>query len=188
MCYQVSVILKAGRVIWITGLSGSGKTTLAREIQHLLNIRDQPALLLDGDELREAILGSSNDQTQQFDQAKREELAFTYCRLAKLFVKQGYWTIVSTISMRKSVFAWNRENLPNYFEILIDLPLRILEERDPKNIYADFKNGKRKNVIGLDINAEMPLHPELIFNETNLKSPLQMAKTVINMIEPEYRN
>ena len=177
------IILKNGRVIWITGLSGSGKTTLAREIQRLLYTKGRAAILLDGDDLREAILGSSKDQHQKFGEAKREELAFIYCRLAKLFVRQGCWVIVSTISMRKSVFDWNRKNLPNYFEILIDLPLAILEARDPKNIYADFKNGRRKNVMGLDINVERPLHPELVFNETNLQSPVQMAESVVNIIE-----
>ena len=92
--------------------------------------------------------------------------------------------IVSTISMKKSVFDWNRKNLPNYFEILIDLPLEILEARDPKNIYADFKNGQRKNVIGLDIAVEWPSQPDLIFNEANLQSPVQMAKFVVDFFEP----
>ena len=142
--------LENERVIWITGLSSSGKTTLALEIQRLLKTKHRAAILLDGDDLREVILGSSKDHSHQFDGAKREDLAFTYCRLAKLFAEQGCWVIVSTISMRKSVFDWNRRNLPNYFEILIDLPLRILETRDPKNIYADFKTGLRKNVVGKD--------------------------------------
>lgn len=177
--------LENEKVIWITGLSSSGKTTLAREIQRLLKTKDRAAILLDGDDIREVILGSSKEQNQQFDEAKREEMAFIYCGLAKLFAEQGCWVIVSTISMRTSVFEWNRQNLPNYFEILIDLPLRILEKRDPKNIYADFKTGRRKNVIGLDINAEWPRQPDLIFNETNLQLPAQMAESAINFIEPE---
>lgn len=178
------LILKTGRVIWITGLSGSGKTTLARQIQLLLRTKEQPVLLLDGDDLREVILGPSKDQNQQFDQEKRRELAFIYCRLARLFAEQGCWVIVSTISMRKAVFDWNRKNLPNYIEILIDLPLEILEARDPKNIYSDFKKGRRKNVIGVDINAEKPQHPDLVFNESNLLSPSQMAETVIDFFQP----
>lgn len=181
----MDIILKIGRVIWITGLSGSGKTTLAREIQSLLRAKSRPAILLDGDDLREVILGPSRDESQQFDDKKRKELAFTYCRLARLFAEQGFSVIVSTISMRKSIFDWNRMNLPNYFEILIDLPLEILEARDSKNIYRDFRKGWRKNVMGLDINAEKPQHPELVFNQSNLQSPIQMAASVINIIEPE---
>ena len=176
--------LKNESVIWITGLSSSGKTTLALEVQRLLKTKGMPAILLDGDDLREVILGTTKDQNQQFDEAKREKLAFIYCRMAKLFLEQGWWVIVSTISMKKSVFDWNRKNLPNYFEILIDLPLEILEARDPKNIYADFKNGQRKNVIGLDIAVEWPSQPDLIFNEANLQSPVQMAKFVVDFLEP----
>ena len=179
------IYLENERIIWITGLSSSGKTTLAREIQRLLKTKNREAILLDGDDLREVILGPSKDQNQQFDGTKREELAFIYCRLAKLIAEQGCWVIVSTISMRKSVFDWNRENLPNYFEILIDLPLQMLEARDPKNIYADFKTGRRKNVIGMDINAEWPSQPDLVFNENNLQLPAQMAEFVVNIIEPE---
>ena len=60
------------RVIWITGLSSSGKTTLALEIQRLLKTKHRAAILLDGDDLREVILGSSKDQIDQFDEAKKE--------------------------------------------------------------------------------------------------------------------
>ena len=180
----MEIRLKNESVIWITGLSSSGKTTLALEVQRLLKTKGVPAILLDGDDLREVILGTTKDQNQQFDEAKREKLAFIYCRMAKLFLEQGWWVIVSTISMKKSVFDWNRKNLPNYFEILIDLPLEILEARDPKNIYADFKNGQRKNVIGLDIAVEWPSQPDLIFNEGNLQSPVQMAKFVVDFLKP----
>ena len=62
--------LENERVIWITGLSSSGKTTLALEIQRLLKTKHRAAILLDGDDLREVILGSSKDQIHQFDEAK----------------------------------------------------------------------------------------------------------------------
>jgi len=177
------IILKNGRVIWITGLSGSGKTTLAVAIQQALTQKKMPVALLDGDQLREVLLGSSQNQAQQFNSAKREELAFVYCRLAKLLSEQGLWVIVSTISMRQSVFDWNRNNLPNYFEILIDLPIETLRTRDPKNIYADYNQGHQKNVIGLDIVADKPSNPELVFSEVNLKSPEQMAELALKCIE-----
>ena len=52
--------------------------------------------------------------------------------------------IVSTISMKKSVFDWNRKNLPNYFEILIDLPLEILEARDQRIFTQILKTDSEK--------------------------------------------
>ena len=65
-----------GRVIWITGLSGSGKTTLAKALQKEL----PGSILLDGDELREA-LGSAN---HGFDVESRKKLAKTFSRSARL--------------------------------------------------------------------------------------------------------
>lgn len=177
--------MENGRVIWITGLSGSGKTTLAHAIQHSLKLKNKFAVILDGDQLREVIFAPSMSEEQRFNISERERLGLVYGRLAKLIAEQGLWVIVSTISMRKPVFDWNRDNLPNYYEILIDLPVEILETRDPKNIYADFKSGRRENVIGLDIDAEKPSQPELVFNERNLQSPEQMAEFFISCIKSD---
>ena len=66
----MEITLKNESVIWITGLSSSGKTTLALEVQRLLKTKGVPAILLDGDDLREVILGTTKDQNQQFDEAK----------------------------------------------------------------------------------------------------------------------
>ena len=178
--------MKNGRVIWITGLSGSGKTTLAHAIQHSLKLKNKLSIILDGDQLREVIFDPSMSEEQRFNISERERLGLVYGRLAKLIAQQGLWVIVSTISMRKSVLDWNRDNLPNYYEILIDLPVEILEARDPKNIYADFKSGRRDNVIGLDIDAEKPSQPELVFNERNLQSPEQMAEFFISCIKSDF--
>ena len=57
---------------------------------------------------------------------------------------------------------------------------------DPKNIYADFKSGRRENVIGLDIDAEKPSQPELVFNERNVQSPEQMAEFFISCIKSDF--
>ena len=54
----MEITLKNESVIWITGLSSSGKTTLALEVQRLLKTKGVPAILLDGDDLREVILGN----------------------------------------------------------------------------------------------------------------------------------
>jgi cytidine diphosphoramidate kinase len=152
-------------------------------MQRALKMRGISAILLDGDKLRDVFFSPSMSEHQKFDTSERENLGLFYGRLAKLTAEQGFWVLVSTISMRKSVFDWNRDNLPNYYEILIDLPLEILQARDPKKIYADFKSGRRDNVIGLDIEAERPRHPELVFNESNLQSPEQMAELALRCID-----
>lgn len=138
-----------GRVIWITGLSGAGKTTLAKALQKAL----PGSLLLDGDELREA-LGASG---QGFDAESRRRLALSYARLAGLLARQGATVIVATISLFHEVHAWNRANLPGYTEIFLDVPEAVRRGRDPKGLYA----GKVRQMAGSGVKAELPLDPHL---------------------------
>ena len=105
---------QTGRVFWITGLSGAGKSTLARALQARL----PQSILLDGDELR-AVLGAT---ASGFDRQSRLELARTYARLCGLLAGQGHTVIMATISLFHEIHAWNRENLPGYREIFLDVP------------------------------------------------------------------
>lgn len=138
-----------GRVFWITGLSGAGKTTLGRALQGAL----PGSLLLDGDELREA-LGASG---QGFDAESRRRLALSYARLAGLLARQGATVIVATISLFHELHAWNRANLPSYVEIFLDVPESVRRGRDPKGLYA----GNVGHMAGSEVKAELPLAPHL---------------------------
>ena len=53
-------MLKAGTVFWITGLSGSGKSTLANQLNSQLHKLNKCTVLLDGDELRQALGASAS--------------------------------------------------------------------------------------------------------------------------------
>ncbi len=144
----------SGRVIWITGLSGSGKTSLARALLGEL----AGAVFLDGDALRE-VLGAAGGG---FDPASRRNLALTYARLAGLLAGQGLTVVVATISLFHEVHAWNRENLPGYLEVFLDVPREVCRRRDPKGLYAA-RNAAE--MVGSGMEAEFPLSPHLVLNE-----------------------
>ena len=144
----------AGRDIWITGLSGAGKTTLAKALQQKL----PGALLLDGDELREA-LGADG---RSFDVQSRKRLAQTYARLAGLLACQGATVIVATISLFHDLHAWNREHLPGYVEVFLDVPEAVRRQRDPKGLYA----ARVPNMAGTGVQVELPLAPHLRLDGT----------------------
>ncbi len=137
-----------GKVIWITGLSGSGKTTVAKAL--LPKIAN--AILLDGDELRTVL----NAENTAFDKEGRENLALTYARLAKLLADQGHIVIVATISLFHKVHEWNRENLPNYLEVFLDVSEDERRRRDPKGLYKAQESGKLENMAGLELQVEFP--------------------------------
>ena len=63
--------------------------------------------------------------------------------------------------MFREVYAWNRANFPNYFEIYLKVPLDELRLRDPKKIYQRYDAGDLANVAGLDLHIDEPLKPHV---------------------------
>lgn len=144
----------AGRVLWITGLSGAGKSTLARA----LCARLPQSILLDGDALR-SVLGAT---TSAFDRAGRLGLAQTYARLCGLLAEQGYTVVIATISLFHEIHAWNRENLPGYVEIFLDVPEDVRRKRDPKGLYAAEQAGTVRQMAGAETPVDFPIAPDLV--------------------------
>ena len=151
---------QTGRVFWITGLSGAGKSTLARALQARL----PQSILLDGDELR-AVLGVT---ASGFDRESRLELARTYARFCKLLAGQGHTVIMATISLFHEIHEWNRENLPGYREIFLDVPEEIRRQRDPKGLYAAARNGSVRQMAGAETPVDLPLSPHLVLPTARL--------------------
>jgi adenylylsulfate kinase-like enzyme len=166
-----------GVVVWVTGLSASGKTTVSKHLVGLLT-EYQPTILLDGDELRSALGVVGNYSKEQ-----RVELAKNYFKLAKLLSNQGFIVVVAALAMFNEIYAWNRENQDNYVEVFLNYPVDELFKRDPKGLYARFRNGIEKNVAGLDLKVDTPDDPDLIFsNDQNLVAEeiaLRVSETVI---------
>lgn len=144
-----------GQVVWICGLSGAGKTTLALELVKRLRADGKSVVLLDGDELRE-VFGVSATTPENHAREKRLSLAIQYAYLCRLLASQGLTIVISTISLFREVFIWNRAYLPCYFEIYLKIPLDELRRRDSKGIYSRFDAGELTHVAGLDIAIDEP--------------------------------
>lgn len=140
-----------GTVYWITGLSGAGKTTIGKLLYEKIKEEYPNTVFLDGDTLRKVFgddLGYSKED--------RRKCAMRYSRLCAMLQEQGMNVICCTISMFDSVREWNRENIADYMEIYIEVPMEILEKRNQKNLYHDVKQGKMQNVAGVDLELELP--------------------------------
>ena len=169
-----------GKVIWITGLSGAGKTTLAAA---LLPHLSQPRLLLDGDEMREALAPLACG----YDPKSRKQFAFAYARLCKLAATQGISVVCATISMFHDVHRWNRENLPGYVEIYLDMPEAVCRERDYKKVYhADARAGRETPVTGRDFSPESPESPDIIIYNSAL-SIKEITDRILNFLASKDR-
>jgi len=175
-----------GQVIWITGLSGAGKTTVAATLGQCLRERGLIPILLDGDVLRD-LFKNTGVISETYNREARIKLALKYAHLCKTLSTQGFTVIIATISMYKEAYAWNRTNLPNYFEIYLKVPLKELRRRDPKKIYQRYDAGDLSDVAGLDLAVDEPLEPHVILDfETHpslYDSPTNIAEYLMSKLE-----
>ena len=148
-----------GRVIWITGLSGSGKSSLAIEIARHLRKTSSNVVCLDGDELRK-LFSLETELSENYDRSARLALSIKYSQFCQLLSKQGLTVIIATISMFEEIYVWNRKNLPGYFEAYLEVPIEELRRRDSKSIYSRYFRGELKNVAGLDLPIDEPIHAD----------------------------
>lgn len=168
-------------VIWMTGLSGSGKSTLARSLENNLHEMGYLTKLLDGDNLRSGInnnLGfSDEDRTENIRRA---------AEVSKLFSQAGVITICSLISPTIAIRTMAREVIgeDHFFEVFINCPLEVCEQRDVKGLYAKARSGEIKKFTGIDSPFEEPPSPSLEIR-TDLHSIQVCQQQLLDNILPK---
>lgn len=165
---------RPGTVIWITGLSGAGKSTLAAVLCRRLRTKAANVVLVDGDAIRELLL-----ETPGMDRESRLNVARFNARLCWFLALQGQHVVCATISLFREIHEWSRANIANYVEVFLDVSMDTLLARDPKNIYRSARQGSMSNVVGVDIPAEFPSSPDVVFSEREPLLPDQMADRII---------
>ena len=166
-----------GFCIWLTGLPSSGKTTIARALTPRLQARGWNVELLDGDEIR---TGLSADLG--FDRKAREMHASRVTYVAKVLARNGIIPIVALISPYQSSRSRARADIGRFVEVYVTTPLNVCEERDVKGLYKKAREGKIKEMTGIDDPYEAPEHPEIIV-ETVVQSPEQSAEFILRALE-----
>jgi adenylylsulfate kinase len=153
-----SNLTKPTKIIWIIGFPNSGKSMLAEALQELLQSKNIPCVLLDGDQVRKVL----SMENHAYARKERIENALRIARLAKLIQSQGVWTIVAANTFFEEIHVYNRENLPEYFEIYLASTESVRRQRDgQKLLYSKYDSGEISQIIGLDIPADIPKSPDL---------------------------
>jgi cytidine diphosphoramidate kinase len=161
-------------IIWLIGLSGAGKSTVGRQLSRELRARGNSLIYLDGDDLREVW----GDQLGHEIEGRRMN-AHRISNLCRLLDRNDATVVAAVLSVFPEWQKWNRENFSSYFEVFLDVPLDVLEARDPKDIYVRARNGKMENVVGLDIAFPRPQNPDLIIDNSR---ELEDVSPVVNEI------
>ncbi|MCP4923425.1 MAG: adenylyl-sulfate kinase [bacterium] len=105
-------------------------------------------------------------------------MADRYARLGNLLANQGFFVIVSTVSMFDDIRLWNRQNNKNYLEIYLKVPIEERCARDPKNLYAS-----GQDMIEFDKGYEEPKNPDLTFCSHQKFSPKEIAHKIFQKLQ-----
>ncbi|VDG72430.1 adenylylsulfate kinase [Clostridium carnis] len=171
---EESIDLKRGTVYWITGLSGAGKTTIGKRLYKKIKEVKENIIFLDGDELR--VVFNNFD----YSYSGRKDLSKKYSNLCNMIAEQGIDVIICTISMFDYIRRWNRENIINYKEIYIKVPICELKKRNQKELY---KNNRHNNVVGVDIEFEEPKESDLVIENNGDYTPEEIVEYIYKKIE-----
>ena len=157
---RASITGGRGVTVWMTGLSGSGKSTIARQLESLLVSRRRSAYVLDGDNLRHGLNGDLG-----FSPQERSENVRRLGEVALLMADAGLVVIVPAISPYEADRARIRRRhelhgVP-FFEIFVDTPIEVCEQRDPKGLYRKARSGEIRDFTGISAPYEQPMDPDL---------------------------
>lgn len=167
------------KVIWITGLSGSGKSTVANGLEELLFKKNIRTYTLDGDNIRRGI-----NKELTFTEEDRTENLRRIGEIVKLFIDAGVVVIAAFISPMKKDRQMLREIIgeEDFFEVFINTPLEICEQRDAKGLYKKARSGEILNFTGISAPYEAPENPDVTIN-TEKQSAKEAAELIWSKLE-----
>ncbi|MDX1549388.1 MAG: sulfate adenylyltransferase subunit CysN [Lysobacter spongiicola] len=169
------------RCVWFTGLSGSGKSTIANLVEKRLLAMGQHTYILDGDNVRHGL-----NKDLGFTDEDRVENIRRVAEVARLMVDAGLIVLVSFISPFRAERRMARGMFGDgeFVEVFVDTPLEVVEQRDPKGLYAKARAGEIPNFTGIDSPYELPEHPELTLS-TVAAQPDECSERVVRYLLDE---
>jgi bifunctional enzyme CysN/CysC len=166
-------------VLWFTGLSGAGKSTIANLVEKKLHAMGHHTYLLDGDNVRHGL-----NKDLGFTDADRVENIRRVAEVARLMVDAGLIVISAFISPFRSERAMARGMVEEgeFFEVFVNTPLEVAEDRDPKGLYKKARRGELKNFTGIDSAYEAPEAAEVVLDTTRCSAD-EAADQVIQLLQ-----
>lgn len=174
-----------GAVVWLTGLSGSGKSTLSNALERELFNTNHHVYVLDGDNVRHGL-----NSNLGFSPEDRVENIRRVAEVAKLMADAGIIVVTAFISPYRADRRRAREIALEagceFFEIFVDAPIEVCEQRDPKGLYKKARAGEIKEFTGITAPYEAPADPELTVH-TDRESLSESVTHIMEFLKPRLR-
>jgi sulfate adenylyltransferase len=172
---EYKLLSNSGLCIYIVGLSGSGKSTLANVlISKLKELETKRKItLLDAD-----IVRLNLSKGLGFSKEDRSTNVRRIGYVASEIVKHSGIVICANIAPYEEDRLHNRKLISQYgkyIEVYMNTSIECCERRDVKGLYKLAKEGKMKEMTGIDDPFEIPNNSELILDgdENNNNSSLE---------------
>ncbi|MBS1729238.1 MAG: adenylyl-sulfate kinase [Bacteroidetes bacterium] len=163
--------------LWFTGLSGSGKSTIANAVEQVLFEGGYHTYILDGDNIRNGL-----NKDLDFSEAGRNENIRRIGEVAKLFCDASIVVLAAFVSPYKK----DREILKDlmgdeFYEIYVDAPVEVCEQRDVKGLYKKARAGEISNFTGISSPFEAPEAPQIhiLTHQENIEESTQKVVSYI---------
>ncbi|OJU11002.1 MAG: adenylyl-sulfate kinase, partial [Caulobacterales bacterium 68-7] len=132
--------------------------TIANIVEKRLHAEGRHTYLLDGDNVRHGL-----NRDLGFTDADRVENIRRVAEVARLMADAGLIVLVSFISPFRAERDMARRMMGEgeFFEVFVDTPLAVAEQRDVKGLYKKARAGELKNFTGIDSPYEAPEAPEI---------------------------
>lgn len=162
-----------GFVVWLTGLQGAGKSTIATRVAATLRARDVRVEVLDGDEVRANLSPSLG-----YGPEARDENTKRIAYVAKLLARNGVAVLCPVVAPERRHRERARAWADRFCEVHVTAPMRVLEERDPKGLYAKAKRGEIADLVGVHQPYEAPERAEITIDTSTESADASAARLV----------
>ncbi|KAB0352405.1 hypothetical protein FD754_017262 [Muntiacus muntjak] len=160
-----------GCTVWLTGCFGAGKTTLSMALEEYLVCHIISCYTLDGDSIHQGF-----NKNLGFSPEDREENVRCMAEIAKLVADAGLVYITSFISPYtfkcNNVRHIHKDASLFFFEVFVDAPPYVCEQRDVKGLYKKAQPGEIKQA------------PELML-KTNFLKELYVSENKLHLTKTD---
>jgi adenylylsulfate kinase len=166
--------------LWFMGLPSAGKSTLASHVEDRLVDHGYPVENLDGDDIRQQLhpdLGFTRNDRR----TNNKRTAY----IAKLLNKNDIPVIVGMITPFRDSQEQARDIIEDggdFVLVYAKCSVETAEERDPKGLYQQAREGKIENFTGINHPFQEPLNPEIIV-DTEEQSIEDGVKHIMTRLE-----